>query len=108
MSAFPCTLHSIRIKVEENRVVPVYIPGGAEPLTAVRHAHGYMRGIVTNNGWMLVQYPEKGLLGLPLFGESHSWQSQWENENIQVQVCMADGWTDVEDWNLIKAATGTL
>lgn len=101
----PCILHSLRVHVEENRRVILCAHGFQNHMVAaVWPEHGALKGIVTRESWMLVQHPEKGLLGLPLSGNGRTWKSQWENMDVMIEVCTALGWIEVHDWGLIEAA----
>lgn len=100
----PCILHSLRVIVEPDRIVQLCAPGSAELVAAIKVEHGMLKGIVSKS-WMLIQHPDKGLLGLPLCGDhQRSWQFQWEHENVKIEVCTDLGWTEVHDWALVERA----
>ncbi len=102
-----CILYSVKVRVEKDRAVPLYDPDTSELVAALRPAPLMVAGTITEDGWMLVSHPEKGLLGLPVLPDNRfrtSWKDQWENENVTLEVCTADGWVPVEDWSLIQTA----
>jgi len=109
MGEMPCSLHSVRVRAEEGRVVRLRFPGSVEFVGVLRSDHGDRTGIFTDNGWMIIFHPEKGMLGLPLEGERDSWCAAWEHENIQIELCTEAGWMDIDTiggWPRVLYAVG--
>lgn len=101
----PCILRQLRVRAEGSRGVLLCSPGFInQPVAAIWASHGPLAGIITEEGWMLVNHPEKGLLGLPLSGKGRTWETQWENLDVMIEICTEAGWTEVHDWALIQAA----
>lgn len=101
----PCILRQIRVHVEGTRRVLLCTPGQlSHPVAAIGPEHGFLLGTITDFGWMIVNYPGRDPLGLPLSGKGRTWETQWENLDVKIEICTNSGWTEVHDWALVKKA----
>lgn len=103
MNALPCSLHSVRVTVLPGFRVPLFTPGLSGVEEMITPVHGTLSCTITEDGWMLVPYPDKALLGLPLNGEKLSWEDAWEYSRISLEICTPEGWKPVEDWKDITS-----
>lgn len=103
-------LHSLRLQAQPGEIVQVNDPDTRLPVAAIRHGgeDAFCTGIWNPElgDWLAVAH-EKGSLGLPLTGMNRrSWQSEWENDRVYIEVCTSEGWKELaeEHWDQISLA----
>lgn len=85
------------IEVLGSSVVQLCDPSTEKPVAAIRE--GWYAGVRGDkSGWILVQHPERGLLGLPLKG-SPSWWTAWDNSLIEISLAPPSKKSEpIQDW----------
>jgi hypothetical protein len=87
------------IEVPAGRAIKLTDPVlGTQP--AAIHEGVYAATRCEKPGWLLVEHPEKGKLGLPLHGMHSSWFAAWNNEDVEISLSKPGReWRPIEDWN---------
>lgn len=113
------SLQTFRIEVVVG-AVPLRKKGGfLDVSAALTPVHGRVNGIRTQDDWVLIQPSpaderskdqELANLGLPLFGDSASWEFHWGrvpqsgDRVLDIYIMKNGTWEAIEDWSEIRHA----
>lgn len=107
-----CSLpRTIQVRIEPIGSMALLLrkPGESSPSQAVRESHGPFQGILSEDGiWMFITHPREGigLVGLPVFGETGSWECAFGDERIELSFRLSDAeeWQQLIDWGDLPKA----